>query len=41
MREDVDGEDEKVAWKHIHYHMKNRQPVEICSMTQGTQTSAL
>ena len=37
MREDVDGEDEK----HIHYHMKNRQPVEICSMTQGTQTSAL
>ena len=32
---------ERVARKHIHYHMWNRQPMRICCMTQGTQTRAL
>jgi len=29
------------AWRHTHYHMWNREPVGICSMTQGAQTGAL
>ena len=29
---------ERVAGKHAHYHMQNRQPVGICCTTQGTQT---
>ena len=31
---------EKEAWKHTVSRV-NRQPVGICSMTQGTQTRAL
>ena len=32
---------ERVARKHVHYHMKNRQPVRISCMTRGTQTRDL
>ena len=35
------GRMEKVAWKHVHYHKWNREPVEIFSLTQGTQTGTL
>ena len=35
------GQMERVAWKHIHHHMQNRQPVGIFCMTQGTQIRAL
>ena len=32
---------ERVTWKHIHYHMWNRQPMGICCMPWGTHTGAL
>ena len=31
------GRTERVALKHVHYHMKNREPVGIYCMTQGAQ----
>ena len=27
--------------KHIYHHLQNRQPVGICSITQGAQLGAL
>ena len=31
------GRIDRVAWKHIHYRMWNKQPVGICCMTQRAQ----
>ena len=31
----------RAALKHTHQHMENRQPLGICSLTQGAQTAAL
>ena len=33
-----EGRIERVTLKHIHHHMQNKQPVEICYMMQGAQT---
>ena len=35
------GRIERIVWKHIHYHMQNREQVGICCVTQGAQLSAL
>ena len=35
------GQMEKVAQKHVYYHMSNGEPVGICCMTQGAQILAL
>ena len=35
------GQIGKVAWKRIHYHVQERQPVGVGCLMQGTQYSAL
>jgi len=35
------GQIEKIAWKHIHYHIQERQPGGTCCVIQGTQHRAL
>ena len=35
------GQIERVALKHIHYHMQSRLPVGSCYITQGAQPGAL
>ena len=32
---------ERIALKHVHYHMWNRSPVQVRCKKQGTQTGAL
>ena len=35
------GQMERFAWKHIPYHVSNREPMGICCVTQGSQPGAL
>ena len=35
------GGEERIVWKHIHYHRQNREHVGICCVTHGPQLSAL
>ena len=39
-RKEREGE-RRVAWKHAHYRVYNRQPVGMCCMAQGVQPGAL
>ena len=37
----VGGWTERIAWKHIHYQMENRQQVGTSCVTEGAQPSVL